>query len=283
MTVLETIQRSAEFLTRKGVESPRLNAELLLARVLSLPRMRLYLEFERPLAAAETDLMREWVKRRGLREPLQHILGGSNFCGFEFRVDSRVLVPRPETELLAEAAWQYLNSREGEPVVLDYGTGSGCLAVTLALKAPKCRVLAIDVSPDALEVARGNAQVHKVDGRISFILSDRLVAVTPGAKLDLIVGNPPYIATEEVSRLEPEVRLFDPLLALDGGGDGLDHYRFLAAEAGGWLSESGKVMLEIGDGQEIAVRELLEKQNWIVEAEIKDYNQRPRIIVACQR
>src|SRR6185295_5426519 len=151
MTVLETIQKSAEFLTKKGVDAPRLQAELLLAHVLKLPRMKLYLNFERPLIAAEADAARELVKRRGQREPLQHITGATSFCGFEIAVNRHVLVPRPETELLAEAGWQFLQGWEGNPLpadcqnvddgahgvtrptALDFGTGSGCIAIALAV------------------------------------------------------------------------------------------------------------------------------------------------------
>jgi len=280
VTVLETIQRSTEYLTRKGVESARLNAELLLARVLSLPRMRLYLEFERSLASKETDLMREYVKRRGQREPLQHILGGTNFCGLEMLVTARVLVPRPETEILAELAWQFLNRLPGEPLVLDYGTGSGCLAVTLTRKSSRCRCVALDVSPEAIEVARKNAEAHLVTERITFCLSDRLAGLSPGTRFNLLVGNPPYVSSGEIPLLDPEVRQFDPLLALDGGADGLDHYRYLAEHAAEWLADSGKMMLEFGDGQQDAIRSLLEGQNWIVEAVVNDYSQRPRIVVA---
>jgi release factor glutamine methyltransferase len=279
VTVLETIQRSTEFLTRKGVESPRLNAELLLARVLNLPRMRLYLQFERALTTEETDHMRTWVTRRGQREPVQHILGVANFCGFELRVNTQVLVPRPETELLAEAAWKHLNQLPGEPLVFDYGTGSGCLAVALACKAPHCRVIAVDISPQALEIARQNAATHHVSERITFVISDRLDALTSGSPAAIIVGNPPYIPAGQISTLDPEVRQFDPRLALDGGPDGLNHYRYLAEHAAPWLPPSGKMMLEFGDGQQDAIRVLLEKQNWIVEAIINDYTPLPRIIV----
>src|SRR6476660_4507947 len=155
VTVLEGIQKSAEFLSKKGVDSPRLQAELLLAHVLKLARMKLYLNFERPLAPTEVDALRELVQRRGRREPLQHIVGSISFCGLEITVNRNVLVPRPETELLAEQGWTFLSTIHPQPPTsLDFGTGSGCLAVALAVKCPNAIVHAVDISEAALQVAK---------------------------------------------------------------------------------------------------------------------------------
>ena len=161
MTVLEVIQRSTDFLSRKGLDSPRLQAELLLAQLLQMPRMKLYLNFERPLTSAEENGFRDLVTRRGKREPLQQIIGSTSFCGFEIAVNRHVLVPRPETELLAENGWIFLNqlvtSNSQAPTALDFGTGSGCLAIALAGKCPGARVYAVDISREALELARQSA------------------------------------------------------------------------------------------------------------------------------
>ncbi len=278
MTVLEAIQRSSEFLARKGVESARLNAELLLAHVLSIPRMRLYLDFERMLGEPEVNALRALVIRRSQREPLQHILGQTSFCGLDFKVTKDVLVPRPETELLAEQAWEFLASAGEAPRVFDYGTGSGCLAVTLAVRSSSAHVIAVDMSAAALEVARDNSRTHGVAERIEFIEGDGLSRLAHG--LALIVGNPPYIPSAEIAGLAPEVRDFDPRMALDGGNDGLDHYRGLAERARGFLRPGGKVMLEFGDGQGTSIQRIFQEQNWIVEALVEDYNHKPRIIVA---
>lgn len=282
--MIEVIQRSAEFLARKGVDSPRLQAELLLAHVLKLPRMKLYLDFQRQLTSAEADHLRELVQRRGRREPLQHILGTTCFCGLEMAVNRHVLVPRPETELLAEAGWEFLRQLtpggSGPRPVLDFGTGSGCLAVTLAVKCPDARVTAMDVSPAALAVAAQNAARHGVSDRIEFRESDGFAALPAGAKFDLIVSNPPYIPTLEIDTLQPEVRDFDPRAALDGGPDGLKLHRLLAGQATAFLAAGGRLMLELGDGQAAAVREVFEAENWIVEAIRPDYNQRLRIMIA---
>jgi release factor glutamine methyltransferase len=323
VTVLEVIQRSTEFLGQKGVESPRLHAEWLLAHVLGLPRLQLYLNFERRLTDDEADRARLLVKRRGQREPLQHLLGTVCFCGLELKVNRHVLVPRPETEGLAELAVQFLKSfdaehlgtpgehgtgpipltrptgtlspsdgeregarersmggRENEtPAILDFGTGSGCLAITLAVKCPRARVHAVDLSAEALAVARENAAAHGVADRIAFREGDGLAVLHPALTFDLMVANPPYIPSAEIATLMPEVRDYDPRLALDGGADGLEFYRHLAAGAGARLRAGGRMMLEFGDGQAEALGDLFRQHNWIVERVEADYSHRPRILV----
>jgi release factor glutamine methyltransferase len=280
VTVLEVIQKSAEFLAKRGVDSPRLQAELLLAHVLKLPRMKLYLNFERALTDAEADAARELVKRRGQREPLQHIVGTTSFCGFEIAVNRQVLVPRPETELLAEAGWQFLSTLNSAAIALDFGTGSGCIAIALAVKCPTASIVALDVSVEALALAQQNARHNGTDGRIGFRHSDVFAALKPDERFDLIISNPPYIPSMEIASLQPEVRDFDPGGALDGGADGLDFYRRFAAEAGTFLKPGGKLMLEFGDGQADALGKILEAQMWIVEAVREDYSQRQRILIA---
>ena len=320
MTVLEAIQKSADFLGKKGVESPRLHTELLLAHLLKMPRMKLYLNFDRVLTTPETDALRELVKRRGLREPLQHITGSTSFCGHEIAVSRHALVPRPETELLAELGWHFLTERRaparrgmadvseqaetvlGAPTALDFGTGTGCLAIALAAKCPNARITALEVSPDALALARQNAAQNQVAERIEFLQGDGFAALSNGwgerprepvvadghhgspgdspRQFDLIVSNPPYIASAEIATLEPEVRDFDPRAALDGGADGLDFYRQLAAEAKPFLKPDGKIMLEFGDGQAEAIQTIFENEKWIVEAVQEDYSHRARILIA---
>jgi release factor glutamine methyltransferase len=285
VTVLEGIQKSAEFLAKKSIESPRLQAELLLAHVLGLERMKLYLNFERPLAPAEVDRFRDLIRRRGQREPLQHIVGSTSFCGLELAVNRQVLVPRPETELLAEAGWKFLSTLNSQPstcpsTALDFGTGSGCLAIALAVKSPGARVHALDLSADALEIAKQNAARLQVLQRIQFVCGDGFAALPDGSRFDLIISNPPYVATAEIESLAPEVRDYDPRSALDGGADGLDFYRRFAAEARPFLRTGGRLMLEFGDGQADAIKAIFETQNWIVESVLADYTQRPRILTA---
>ena len=281
MTVLEGIQKSAEFLAKKGVESSRLQAELLLAHVLKLPRMKLYLNFERPLTPAETDGLRELVRRRGQREPLQHITGSTSFCGWEIAVNRHVLIPRPETELLAEAGWSFLSTLNSQlSTALDFGTGSGCIAVALALKCPSAQVCALDVSSEALALARQNAASHQLGERLRFFQGDGFAALPREIRFDLIVSNPPYIPSAEIENLEPEVRDHDPRGALDGGADGLDFYRRLATEAGAFLKPGGKLILEFGEGQAADIKNIFEKQKWVVEAVQPDYTRRERILIA---
>jgi release factor glutamine methyltransferase len=321
MMVLEAIQKSSEFLAKKGVESPRLQTELLLAHLLKLPRMKLYLNFERMLTPAETDTLREFVKRRGQREPLQHIIGSTSFCGFEIAVNRHALVPRPETELLAESGWQFLNqfsegrvprapnsaeNKDGASQIsalraLDFGTGTGCIAIALAAKCPSAKVVATDISTDALALARENAVRNNVAERIEFVQGDGFVALhsegrvprapeskdedgdsqsSPLRKFNLIISNPPYIPSAEIATLQPEVRDFDPRAALDGGADGLDFYRKLAVEAKPFLKPDGKIMLEFGDGQAGAIRKIFEAEKWIVEEVKEDYSHRARILIA---
>ena len=280
MTVLESIQKSTDFLAKKGVDSPRLQSELLLAHVLKTQRLKLYLDFARALTEAETISLRELVQRRGAREPLQHILGTASFCGLELKVTRDVLVPRPETELLAEQGWKFLNSLNGDCAFLDFGTGSGCIAIAIAHFAKQSRGIALDKSPGALAIAAWNAAKHSVDARLRFIQSDALLSLPADARFDLIISNPPYIPSEEIETLQEEVRNFDPHAALDGGPDGLDFYRLLANEAASRLNLGGKLMLEFGDGQEDAMEGIFCAEGWMIESVQQDYTLRPRILIA---
>ena len=295
VTVLEAIQKSTDFLGKKNVGSPRLQTELLLAHLLQMPRMKLYLNFDRGLTTAETDALRGLVKRRGQREPLQHITGSTSFCGFEIAVNRHVLIPRPETELLAELGWQFLAERRpparleddshehadpeaGVPTALDFGTGTGCIAIALAAKCANAKIMVTDISNEALALAKENAARNKIAERIEFLQGDGFA--TPVLHFDLIISNPPYIPSAEIATLEPEVRDFDPCLALDGGADGLNFYRVLAAQAKPFLKPGGTIMLEFGDGQADAIKKILEGEKWIVEAVQEDYSQRARILIA---
>ena len=325
MTVLEAIQKSADFLAKKGVESPRLQIELLLAHLLKMPRMKLYLNFERVLTPAETDALREMIRRRGGREPLQHITGSTSFCGLEIAVNRHTLVPRPETELLAEFGWKFLNQlsegrvtrapnlnntsefrdSQSSPLrALDFGTGSGCIAIALAVKCLAAKIIATDISADALTLASQNAGRHNVAERIEFLQGDGFELTSEGRVtrvpesnteteigdshssslrkmgFDLIISNPPYISSAEIATLQPEVRDFDPCIALDGGTDGLDFYRLIALHGAAFLKTGGKVMLEFGDGQAETIREIFENENWIVESVEQDYSHQPRILIA---
>jgi release factor glutamine methyltransferase len=280
VTVLEAIQRGTDFLAKRGVESARLNTELLLAHALKLPRLKLYLDFQRVLSEEEVAATRELIQRRGAREPLQQIVGSTSFCGLDITVTPQVLIPRSETELLAEKAWLHLNALGRPAKVLDMATGSGCISVSIASQSPLAVIHASDISVPALEVARENARRLGLSERIQFHHSDLFQNLPSDLKLDLIVSNPPYIPTAEIDLLAPEVRQFDPLLALDGGTDGLDFYRFIATKAQLLLSERGRLMLEFGDGQAPALVALFEGMGWRGIEIAKDYTGRERILIA---
>lgn len=282
VTVVETIQRSADFLQRKGIDSARLQAELLLAHVLSLPRIKLYLNFDRALTESELNTYRSLVQRRATREPLQHIVGSVSFYGHEVLVSPAVLIPRPETELLVERAISWLKDRPPAARFLDYGTGSGCIALALAIGCPTANGTALDTSEAALAVAGENFRRQNVDKRITAIHGATLNALrsSEAAPFDIIVANPPYIPTAEVEDLEPEVRDHDPRLALDGGPDGLDFYRVLSKELPIWIKPDGVLMMEIGDGQAADVHALFSADGWGVEPVIRDYSGCERILIA---
>jgi release factor glutamine methyltransferase len=280
MRILEVIQRSTDFLSRKGVSSPRLQVESLLAHLLRMPRMQLYLNFERALSAPELEALRAVVQRRGQREPLQYIVGSTSFCGLEIALNRHVLIPRPETEMLAERAWTFLQNAGENPSALEIGAGSGCLAIALARHAPKAKVLATDSSAPALETARRNAETNQVSDRVQFGQGDLFAAAPPDARFDLIVSNPPYIPTARIGALEAEVRDYEPRAALDGGADGQDFYRRIAAEARAWLRPAGRVMVELDDEGAAATSEIFLEAKWIIDSMEKDYNGRPRILIA---
>lgn len=250
-TTLKVLTWTTGYLTEKGVENARREAEWLLCEATGLDRMGLYLNFDKPLQDDELAAYRSMVARRGKREPLQHILGSQEFDGHEFIVSRDVLIPRYDTETLLEEA---VRQAPAARTVLDIGTGSGCIAISLALRLPHAAITAVDLSPDALSIARRNAERN--NAQIEFLLGSFFQPVSQ-RRFDLIVSNPPYITSADLADLQPEVRDFEPRLALDGGPDGLDAYRVLAAEAPRHLEPNGWLLLEIGSGQDKDVAGLL--------------------------
>jgi len=255
-TVRRVLGWTTQHFEKLGLDSPRLTAELLLAHVLHTSRVRLYTDLDRPLEAGELAAYRGLIARRAAGEPTSYLTGTREFYGRTFAVDPRVLVPRPETELLVEAVLQAV-PRDAEIRVLDLCTGSGCVGITLALERPRARVLATDASPGAVEVARANAAALGPADRFEARLGDLLAPVEGEPPFNVVVANPPYVPTGELPTLSPEVRR-EPPLALDGGADGLDVVRRIAEEAPRRLVPGGLLALEIGDGQGPAVHSLLE-------------------------
>lgn len=250
-TLLNLLKSTASYLDGRGIAGGRRDAELLLGQVLKLDRVGLYLNFERPVTVAELNAYRELVRRRAAREPLQYILGETEFWSLPLRVSPAVLVPRSDTEVLVEEALQRLPT---SGTCLDIGTGSGAIVIALAHERPAASFTAIDIDPAALAVARDNAERHAVSGRIGFAEGD-LFQLATGC-FDLIVSNPPYIRCGDLASLMPEVRDFEPRRALDGGEDGLDAYRALTRQAPARLNFGGWLLVEIGIDQAAAVRDL---------------------------
>lgn len=275
-TVLDVIQATTVYFQKNGVESPRLNIEHLLAHVLGKRRMDLYLEFDRPLTDDELTPLRELVKRRARREPLQHLLGTVEFCGRTFGSDKRALIPRPETEQLCELILTDVRLRNSPVLrILDVGTGSGVIAVILALALPDAVVQAVDLSDEAISLAEENVRRHSLSERIEVMKSDLFEKVE--GQFDLIVANLPYIDTGEVATLSPEVRN-DPTLALDGGALGLEIFCRFIPDSCRYLQ--GQLALEIGHDQAAVVHSLLADHNYKDIRVVSDYQGRNRFVFA---
>jgi len=273
--ILELINKTTPYLEKAGIASPRLTIELLLAHVLQKKRLQLYLEFERELDAATLEVLRGLVKRRVAGEPLQYVIGEAEFCGLKLAVDRRVLIPRPETELLVEVV-----AARQPATVVDVGTGSGCIALALAQRLPAAEITATDISPDALAVARANAARFNLKNFTRFLTGDLLSVFADSLTVDAIVSNPPYIASGELAQLPREVKDFEPAQALFAGVDGLEVIRRLVLDAKRWLSPTGFVALEIGAGQCAAVAELFGGAGYTVAQVEKDLQGHERVIVA---
>ena len=259
MTVLEVLQSTTGYFKKRNIDSPRLNAEHLLSHVLGRKRIELYIEFERRLRESELKPLRELVKRRGSGEPLQHLLGTVEFCGRTFRCDKRALVPRPETEQLVELLISHFKSEIAFSRMVDVGTGSGVIALSLAAEYPKAEVVGVDISEDALVLARENAERLDLAHRVRFLRSKLLESVPPG--FDLIVANLPYISIEDRQSLSREV-LHDPEAALFAGPRGDELLQQLIAQGPFQLRPGGRLALEIGIGQSDTLVAALAEKNY---------------------
>lgn len=276
-TIGRLLTWTKEYFQRHGVDTPRLDAEVLLAHVLGLDRLHLYVRFDEPLERAELARFRAAVQRRARREPVAYITGEKEFMGLALQVTPAVLIPRPETELVVETAAALLAARPA-PVVVDVGTGSGAIAVAVLHKLPTARAVAVDISPDALAVARANAERHDVVERLELIAGDFLIPLAE-RRFDAVLTNPPYVAAADMARLPPEVRC-EPVAALDGGEDGLAFYRRLAAEGPAHVLPGGYIVCEVGQGQAAAVAALLQRAGLTVTDTRRDLAKIPRVVVA---
>jgi release factor glutamine methyltransferase len=278
LTVLEIIKKTTDFLEAKGVESPRLNAELLIGHVLGLPRMQLYLQFERLLTEPELGQLRPLVKRRSQREPLQYILGDTEFFHLKLKIDRRALIPRPETERLCELITQHLSAPPA--AVLDLGTGSGAIALGLAAFFSSAMVTALDVSEEALALARENAEALGLSGRVRLLHSDWFAALDPAARFDLIVANPPYLSARETAASLPEVREHEPRVALSSGADGPEALVHIIAEAPRLLTPQGLLAVETGIDQHALLRARAAEAGFARVESLRDLSDRERYLLA---
>ncbi|MBN2202136.1 peptide chain release factor N(5)-glutamine methyltransferase [bacterium] len=280
--LIDVLNEAASFLRRNGIESPRLHAERLLAFVLNADRVGLYLQFDRPLSDSERSSMRDLLRRRAAGEPLQYLLGGTEFMSLVYRVNPSVLIPRPETEILVEDAVETLKTA-GPVRILDVGTGSGCIAASLARNLPEAAVDAVDSEPNAIETAAENAARLGVGDRIRFIRADAMdggfhAAAAP--PYNALISNPPYVSEEEWERLPVEIRMHEPKRALCDGGDGFGFYPVLARLASELLVPSGTAWAEVGAGQAGRVKAIFEGSGLRNVTEIADLNGIPRVIRA---
>ncbi len=281
-TVLRLILWSAEYLSERGVESARLDAEHLLAHVVGKGRLELYLEYDRPLTPAELDGFRPLLRRRAGREPLQYILGRQPFRELDLEISPAVLIPRPETELLVGEVleWARGEARPGM-TALDVGTGSGAIALSLAFEGTFASVLGTDVDSGALEVARRNRDAARLGERVELRLGGLFEPILPGERFDVVVSNPPYVAEAEEETLQPEVLEWEPRQALFAGPDGLAVLRRIAGEAGAVLRPGGLLALEVGAGQARPVAGMLEEAECYEDVRTRrDYSGKERIVLA---
>lgn len=287
MTVLEILNRTKVFFEKKGIPDARLDAEYIISHGLKMKsRMDIYLNFEKPLTEAELDVLRQMVARRANREPLQHIIGDTSFRGFIIKCDKRALIPRPETESLVDMAKEALKGIEN-PFIVEVGTGTGAISIACAKEIAEAKVLATDISEDALSLARENAEANSLGANaegsnLTFAQGDLLDAVTSDViakatgsadqKIDCLIANLPYIPDGEKGKLQPEVDKFDPALALYGGPDGLTLVRKLLQQTEGKLSAGASILLEIGSEQAEVLKSEAESYPWLEFAGIhKDY------------
>jgi len=250
-TILALIRWADERFKKEGLASPRLDAEVLLAATLAMDRVGLYTHFDQPLKPDELARFKKFILRRLRREPVAYILGKREFWSLPFKVTPEVLIPRPETEILVSEALKTLAHQNGKAVhILEIGTGSGAISVALAKELSAARVVATDLSANALSLAEENALQNGVRERIHFLQGDLLKPVQKGDRFDLIVTNPPYIPREQIPSLMPEVRDFEPRMALDGGVKGLDFFRRALPAVGEFLNCGGWFLAEMGEGQD---------------------------------
>lgn len=280
-TIIKILDWTKQYFADRGVENPRLDAEVLLCTVLQCERIKLYMDFERPLTGAELSQYKNYVARRGQHEPLAYILGEKEFMRNSFKVTPATLVPRPETELLVESLIKAARGlkADGDVKILDIGTGSGAIIVSLLDYLPNAKGVGVDISVDALIVAEENSRRIGVRERAGFMQSDLFSRIPADKKFDIIVSNPPYIPAADIVGLAKDVQK-EPRGALDGGADGLDFYRRIISEAMDHMTDEGILAFEVGINQAQVVAELCRKAGFKATAIRKDYADIERMVFA---
>lgn len=276
LTLIEVLTKSTEYLEKKGIDSARLNAELLLAEVLNCKRLDIYLRFDKPLAEDELVKYREFISRRGKYEPLQYIVGYTEFYGQRINVTKDVLIPRPETEILVESIVDQFRSVPNLKII-DIGTGSGNISIALAKNLISPSITTIDTSQEAIIVAKNNCTLNNLNGEVDFVHGD-ILTHSFQHEYDIVVSNPPYISLTEYESLQNEVKYYEPKNALTDFHDGLFYFESIAHKMYDYLTSGGKIFFEIGFGQSAAVKEILTNNKYSHIEIIKDYQNIDRVI-----
>jgi release factor glutamine methyltransferase len=283
-TIQKLLNWITDYLTGKGIDSPRLSAELLLSHVVGLKRIDLYTQFDTPVEQTQLDRLHSLVRRAGEHEPIAYLVGKTEFYSLEIDVTGDCMIPRPETELLVQNAVEFLRTRNGTQLVCDLCTGSGCIAVAIAKSCPDMRIIATDSSEAALRVAAQNVRKYQLNDRIELLcgdLFDPLAAGSDASEFDLIVCNPPYVSAAEFETLDKNVKDYEPRSALHAGRDGLGVYRKIVEKVDRFLKPTAALMLEIGYAQGEKVAQLLEQANVFIDIKMeKDFQDHDRVVIA---
>lgn len=283
-TIQKLLNWVNEYLAEKGVDSPRLSAELLLSNVLGLKRIELYTHFDNSVSKQQLDILHDLVKRAGRHEPIVYLTGKTEYYSLELVITPDCMIPRPETELLVERAIEFLRLRSGTQFVCDLCTGSGCIAVAIAKNFQNAHIFATDISAAALDIAAKNVEKHQLQDRITLLCGDLFEPIIPQLDtggFDLIVCNPPYTTAAEFESLDKNIKAYEPRVALYAGEDGLDVYRRIIEKVDDFLKHDAALMLEIGYKHGLAVKQLLEKTGAFAEVRIeKDFHDNDRIAIA---
>ena len=278
LTVLDVLNKSNDYLNKKGIESPRMNAELLLADILKCKRLELYLMYDRPLTEKELTEYREYLKRRSTFEPAQYIIGTVEFYGLEFKVSPAVLIPRPETEILVEAVINSVN-KEDELRIMDIGSGSGNISIAIAVNLPNAFVTGIEISESAIKVAEENLKKYDLNKRVSFLNYDILsVNRDELSDYDIIVSNPPYVSKADYGKVQKEILNYEPNIAVTDFDDGYKFYREIISLSAQILKPNGKIFLEIAQGQSKKISEFMKENNFKEISIVQDYQKIDRVI-----